>query len=138
MARIMGLDVGKKRMGVALSDELGVIASPLALVNHTSRNKDADEIKALAIKHGVSLIVVGMPVNMDGSIGPQAEFVKKFADVLRERAGVKVVEWDERLSTAAVTRVLIEGGESRAGRKTVVDVMSAIYILQGYLDGQRA
>lgn len=135
--RTMGLDLGKKTIGVAVSDESGLIAQPVETIKRASLEKDFGEIVRLAGEYSVSLIVVGLPVNMNGSLGPASEATLKFTEKLKERTGIPVITWDERLSTAAVTRVLIEGDLSRARRKEVVDKVAAAYILQGYLDSRR-
>ncbi len=132
----MGLDVGKKRIGVAVSDELSLTAGGLSHIKRSSLNKDMEEIVILLKEHSVSLIVVGMPVNMDGSTGAQARYTEKFILALKEKTNIDIIKWDERLSTIAVTRILIEGDVSRKKRKTKVDQLSASYILQGYLDSK--
>ncbi len=134
MMRVMGLDMGKKTIGVAISDESGLTAQPVTTIKRSSLRKDLDELVRLIKEYSVTGIVVGLPVNMNGTMGPATESVLKFIDDLKERAGVPVETWDERLSTAAVTKVLLEGDISRARRKEVVDKMAASYILQGYLD----
>lgn len=132
--RILGLDVGTVRIGVALSDEMGWTAQPLETIKHTTEEKDIIEIDKLVKQYSVEKIVVGLPKNMNGSIGEMAEKIKKFNEKLETELGLPVIEWDERLSSVAVERVLIEGDVSRNKRKQVVDKMAASYILQGYLD----
>ena len=132
--RIMGLDMGKKTIGVAVSDETGLTAQPVATIRRSSLRKDLDELSRLIAEYSVTGIVLGLPVNMNGTMGPATESVLKFAGDLEERTGMAVKTWDERLSTVAVTRVLLDGGIGRARRKEVVDKMAASYILQGYLD----
>jgi len=133
----MGLDLGKKTIGVALGDEAGLTAGPLTTIRRTTLNADMDALSSLIEEHGVDTIVVGLPVNMDGTMGARGKGAIKFADCLRGRTGAEVVTWDERLSTVAVTRVLLEGDVSRGKRKKVVDKMAAAYILQGWLDSRR-
>lgn len=135
--RIMGLDVGGKTIGVALSDEMGLTAQGLKVVKRAWIKKDIEEVLKLVDDYSIKEIVVGLPVNMDGTIGPQAQVVLRFIDSLRGGTTVPVIPWDERLSTVAVTRVLLEGGVRREKRKGVVDKLSAVYILQGYLDRKR-
>lgn len=135
--RIMGLDVGEKRIGVSVSDELNITAQPLKLIRRTSFEKDTSEILDIASGHSVGVIVVGMPLMMDGTVGGQARLVKRFIERLKLKTSISVDEWDERLSTVAVTRVLVEGDVSRKRRKDVVDQLSASYILQGYLDRKK-
>lgn len=134
MMRIMGLDLGKKTIGIAVSDETGLTAQPVSTIKRTSLREDLDELARLIGEYSVTGMVVGLPVNMNGTMGPATESVLKFIDDLKERTGIAVETWDERLSTAAVTRVLLDGDISRARRKEVVDKMAASYILQGYLD----
>lgn len=134
----MGLDVGERRLGVSVSDELNLTAQPLRLIRRTSVEKDLAEILRIASEYSVGAIVVGMPLMMDGTVGPQARKVERFMERLRLKTSIPIEEWDERLSTVAVTRVLIEGDVTRKKRKDVVDQLSASYILQGYLDRKRA
>ncbi|MBE9532363.1 MAG: Holliday junction resolvase RuvX [Proteobacteria bacterium] len=133
--RYLGLDIGKKRIGVAISDEAGIIATPLIVVKAGS--SAVSEITELAAEYGAKEIVLGMPLNMDGTRGDMANYVEKFIDKLARKYSETITTWDERLSTSAVTKVLIEGGARRSKRKTVVDKLSASYILQGYLDSKR-
>lgn len=135
--RTMGLDVGSKTIGVAMSDEAGLIAQPLLTIKRASLAKDLEEVARLLGEYSAGLIVVGLPVNMDGTIGAQAQNVQKFIDKLREKVDIQVAAWDERLSTAAVERLLIEGDVSRAKRKKAVDKLAASYILQGFLDSRK-
>lgn len=136
--RALGVDFGKKRIGVALSDPLGLTAQPFCVIKVTSIDKAIDEIASLAAEHEVEVMVVGVPYNMDGSSGSAAEAALKFIDRLREKTGLMVEGVDERLTTASAERALIEGNLSRAKRKIVVDKVAAALILQTYLDGQRA
>lgn len=133
--RYMGLDIGKKRIGVAISDEAGIIATPLKVVKAGS--KAIGEITGLIDEHGVEEVVVGMPLNMNGTKGEMADYVERFIAKLTRESEAKITTWDERLSTSAVTKVLIEGGARREKRKLVVDKLSASYILQGYLDSKK-
>lgn len=135
--RIMGLDMGEKTIGVAISDVRGQIASPLEILPKGKFSKDAETLKALCEKHGISEIVIGDPVNMDGSIGARAQSVRQFAKNIEKALGVKVVLWDERLSTVAVERTMLDADLSRQRRGELVDKLAAAYILQGYLDSRR-
>ncbi|MBE7414171.1 MAG: Holliday junction resolvase RuvX [Deltaproteobacteria bacterium] len=135
--RVMGLDIGKKTIGVALSDPAGITAQPVTTIKRTTLSKDMEEVLGLAAEHEVTSIVAGLPLNMDGSRSPQTEFVLKFLEKLKERTDMPVKTWDERLSTVAVERLLIEGEMRREKRKEVVDKLAAAYILQGYLDSIR-
>ena len=134
--RVMGLDMGAKRIGVAMSDERGVTATPLKTLKRIGSQKDMEGLKSLVEEYSVGAIVVGMPLNMDGSVGPKAKGVEAFIARLGGELQIPVKAWDERLSTVAVTRVLLEADVSRAGRKRVVDKLAAAYILQGYLDSR--
>lgn len=134
--RLMGLDVGTKTIGIAVSDEAGITAQPVLTLKRTSGKKDLEELLRLAVERQVEGFVVGMPVNMDGTEGPRSKAVHKFVALLEEKTGLPVYTWDERFSTIAVTRVLIEGDLSRKRRKEVVDKMAAAYILQGFLDSR--
>ena len=132
--KIMGLDPGSKRVGVAVSDELGLIASSLTTLTWRRAEELVAEICRLARELGVERIVVGLPIRMDGSHGPEAVQAETLARDLETALRLPVVTWDERFSTQAVERVLIEADLSRKKRKTVRDKVAAAYILQGYLD----
>lgn len=129
----MALDLGEKRVGVALSDELYITAGPLTVLNRRPHQTFLQTVADLYKEHGVVKVVIGLPRNMDGSLGPQAQRVLAMASELR-KIGLTVDTWDERLSTVAVERVLIEADLSRQKRKQVIDKVAAAYILQGYLD----
>lgn len=133
MARILGLDVGDKRIGIALSDPLHTIASPHGVYTRVGYGPDARYFVALAQETGAERLVLGLPLNMDGSRGFQSEKVEAFAEKLRE-AGLTVELIDERLTTVSAERALIEGGLSRSDRKGTVDAVAAALILQSYLD----
>ena len=132
----MGLDVGTKTVGVALSDELGITAQALTVVRRQNLKQDLAQLKAIATEHEVSTVIVGLPLNMDGSEGPRAEASRAFGKLVESLLAVSIVYWDERLSTVAAQRVLLEADLSRAKRKKVVDQVAAAYILQGWLDSQ--
>jgi putative Holliday junction resolvase len=132
--RILGLDIGSKRIGVAISDELGFTAQGIETLSCKSPEDDAAAIAKLARKYDVEEIVVGIPYNMDGSEGPQAQKVRATIERIKQRAQVPMSEWDERLSTVAAERVLLEADMSRSKRRKVVDKVAAVIILQGYLD----
>ena len=132
--RILGLDLGTKRVGVAMSDDMGWTAQPRGTLH---RKRDSDivaEVVAMVREQGVQAVVVGHPLNMDGSAGASARAAEKFAKALEAAAGVPVHLWDERLSTVAAERVLIEADLSRQKRRRVIDRAAAAYILQGFLD----
>ena len=132
--RLLGLDLGEKTIGLALSDALLMIATPMQTIRRTKFTTDAQKLLALIAEHEVGALVLGLPINMDGSEGPRCQSVRQFAANLLEKTDIGIAFWDERLSTAAVTRTLIEADVSRARRKEVVDKMAAAYILQGALD----
>jgi len=133
-ARLLGLDVGTKTIGLALSDVTRSIATPYHTVRRTKFTEDAKVIQEAVKEHQVGALVIGLPINLDGSEGPRAQSTRAFARNLAARIEVPMVFWDERLSTAAVKRHLIEAGASRKRRAQVTDRMAAAYILQGALD----
>ncbi|MGF1456828.1 MAG: Holliday junction resolvase RuvX [Alphaproteobacteria bacterium] len=133
-ARLLGLDVGTKTVGLALSDVERRVATPLETVRRTKFSVDGPALVALAQKHGVGGWVIGLPINMDGSEGPPSQSTRAFARNLAGLSDLPMAFWDERLSTAAVTRTLLEADASRKRRSELVDKMAAAYILQGALD----
>jgi putative pre-16S rRNA nuclease len=133
-ARLLGLDVGTKTVGMALSDVTRSVATPYHTLRRTKFTADASVIAAVIEDNGVGGVVIGLPINLDGSEGPRAQSTRAFARNLAPRIKVPMVLWDERLSTAAVERHLIEAGASRKRRAEVIDRMAAAYILQGALD----
>ena len=135
--RLLGLDLGEKRIGLALSDTRLTVATPLTTLKRGKFRDDAPKIAALIAEHGVGAIIVGLPLNMDGSSGPSAQSARGFARNFVQVSDCPVVLVDERLSTAAVTRTLLEADASRARRRMVVDKMAAAYVLQGVLDRLR-
>jgi len=135
--RLLGLDVGTKTVGLALSDVTRSIATPYETIRRTKFTADAKQIAAIAAKEGVGGLVIGMPFNLDGSEGPRAQSTRAFARNLAGHVDLPMAFWDERLSTAAVERHLIEADASRKRRAEVIDRMAAAYILQGALDRLR-
>lgn len=133
----MGLDIGDKRIGIALSDEGAVIASPRETLVRRGNRKDIAHVLELAGREDVSEILVGMPLSLDGSVGPQAQKVGRFIEALRAETTIPVTTWDERLTTVGAERALLEENMSRAKRKQTVDRVAAALILQGYLDSKR-
>ncbi len=133
-ARCLGLDLGTKTIGVAVSDLSRRIATPVTTLRRTKFKADAEALLALAGKLEVAAFILGLPLNMDGSEGPRAQSTRSFARNLAALTLLPIVFWDERLSTAAVTRTLLEADASRKRRAEVVDKMAAAYILQGALD----
>jgi putative Holliday junction resolvase len=136
-SRLIGLDLGEKTIGLSLSDTLLSVASPLETLKRGKFSVNAGELHRLIKEHGVGGLVVGLPLNMDGSEGPSAQSARAFARNFVNLHDIPVVFWDERLSTAAVTRTLLEADSSRKRRAEVVDKMAAAYILQGALDRLR-
>ena len=136
--RILGLDYGESRIGVAVSDLLGMLATPLDTICEKDREKQLEKTIAVARQYDCGKIVVGYPKHMDGTIGHRAEYTEEFAKELSQRLGVEYVMWDERLSSAEAHRILETGGVSGKKRKTKVDKIAAVLILQGYLDGHGA
>lgn len=132
--RIMGLDVGDKTIGVALSDPLGWTAQGLEVIRRENVEKDIGRLSEIAQEYGVEKILVGIPKNMNATIGPQGEKVLAFIGQLKARIDLPIKTWDERLSTVAAERMLIQADVSRSKRKKVIDKMAAAVILQGYLD----
>ena len=135
--RIMGLDVGDKTIGVAVSDLMGLTAQGVKTIKRVAKKKDIEALKEIIKERQVNKIVSGLPKNMNGTLGPQGEKVIKFCELLEEETGIKIEYWDERLSTVAAERTLIQGNVRRENRKGVIDMVAAVIILQGYLDRQR-
>jgi len=135
--RIMGLDVGDKTIGVAVSDLMGLTAQGVKTIKRVGKKKDIEALKEIIKERQVNKIVSGLPKNMNGTLGPQGEKVIKFCELLEEEIGIKIEYWDERLSTVAAERTLIQGNVRRENRKGVIDMVAAVIILQGYLDRQR-
>lgn len=143
--RIMGLDVGDKKIGVAISDSLLITAQGKETLFRESLKVDLDKLIDYINEYDVHKIVVGMPLNMNGSLGPQGEKTKQFVAKLEKKLihstrvdrEIEIVYWDERMTTMGATRMLIETDMSRKKRKGVVDTVAAVLILQGYLDGNR-
>lgn len=136
--RVLGLDVGEKWIGVALSDPCGILASPLTRIPRTGPEPAEAVIRRLVSQHEVKLVVAGLPYSMDGSLGRQAESVRGFLDQLSQVLEVPIDTRDERLSTVAASRRMIEGGAKRGSVKGRIDAAAAAFILQGYLDQVRA
>lgn len=135
--RIIGLDYGTKTVGVAVSDSIGITAQAVETITRKEENKlrqTLARIEALIDEYNVEEIVVGLPKNMNNTIGERAEACRDFADKLERRTGLPVIMWDERLTTVSADNVLKECGVRRENRKAVVDKIAAVFILQGYLD----
>jgi putative Holliday junction resolvase len=136
-ARLLGFDLGEKTIGLALSDTMLTVATPLETLKRGKFSVDAPRVEAIIAQHGVGGLVIGLPLNMDGSEGPSAQSAKAFGRNFAARSSLPILFQDERLSTAAVTRTLIDADASRKRRSEVVDKMAAAYILQGVLDRLR-
>ncbi|AWN42418.1 Holliday junction resolvase RuvX [Methylobacterium durans] len=136
-ARLIGIDLGTKTIGLALSDLGRTIATPLETIRRVKFTQDATRLKLLCGQHAVGGLVMGLPLNMDGSAGPRVQSTRAFVRNLTPLLDLPVLYWDERLSTAVVTRALIEADASRARRGALVDKLAATYILQGCLDAMR-
>ncbi len=132
--RLLGLDLGTKTIGLALSDVNWTIATPLETIKRVKFTPDVEALLGLAARHDAGALVIGLPKNMDGTEGPRAQSTRSFVRNLLPKTELPVVFWDERMSTAAVTRTLLEADASRARRAELVDKMAAAYILQGFLD----
>ena len=135
--RIMGLDYGSKTVGVAVSDALGLTAQGIEIVRRKSENKlrqTLARIEEIAKEYGVEKIVLGFPKHMNNDIGERAEKSLEFKEMLERRTGLPVVMWDERLTTVEADRTMMETGIRRENRKEYVDMIAAVFILQGYLD----
>ncbi len=139
--RALALDVGSRTIGLALSDEQGLMASPWEVMRRSGHEADAAEVVRRVVDRGISTIVVGWPLELNGTTGHRARLVMRFERVLKallETRAVELVRWDERFSTIAAERSLIEADMSRARRKRTIDAMAAQFILQGWLDRQRS
>lgn len=134
--RILGLDLGSKTLGVAISDELGWTAQGIETIKIDEANKNygLNRLDEIIKEHSVEKFVLGMPKNMNGSIGPRGEASQVFAAILEKKFSLPVILWDERLTTMAAEKMLISADVSRKKRKQVIDKMAAVMILQGYLD----
>lgn len=132
--KIMGLDIGTKKIGVALSDQTGQIASASEVILRKSDSVAIRRIKQIADEYNVKKIVVGLPVNMDGSDGKSAKMSEKFAGKIKKETEIDICFWDERLSTKEAENIMISADVSRKKRKGVIDKLAAQIILQGYLD----
>lgn len=132
--RILSLDIGDARIGVAISDPLGYTAQGIKTINRVSYRKDIEDIKNICDQYTVEKIVVGLPKNMNGTIGPQCEKVLAFCEEMKKVITLPIIMWDERLTTVAAHKSMLEADLSRAKRKKQVDKIAACFILQGYLD----
>jgi putative Holliday junction resolvase len=138
--RVLGLDVGSKTIGVAITDEAGIAAHPLRVIERKGTDTDVSTIRTLVAEHDIRQIVIGMPFELSGKVGHRAKRVQEFANALQARLGdaVKLHEQDERFTTAEAERVLLDADLSRQKRKQVIDQQAAALILQGWLDAQQS
>ena len=132
--RILGLDIGDRTIGVAVSDPLGYTAQGVTTIRRKNEARDIEELIKLCKEYNVETIISGLPKNMNGTMGPQSEKVLAFCELLKKKIDIPIKMWDERLTTVAAQRAMLEADLSRAKRKKIVDKMAATYILQGYLD----
>ena len=132
--RILGLDLGDRTIGVAVCDPLGYTAQGITTIRRKKEEADIEELKKLCTEYGVEKIVLGFPKNMNGTIGPQGEKAKAFGEKIKDILNLDIILWDERLTTVAATRAMLESNMSRSKRKIIVDKVAATFILQGYLD----
>ncbi|MDG1437395.1 MAG: Holliday junction resolvase RuvX [Emcibacteraceae bacterium] len=132
--RLLGLDLGSKTIGIALSDFLLTIASPMETIRRKKFTTDAERLLEIIEEQNVGGLVLGLPINMDGTEGPRCQSTRQFAKNMAEKTDIPIGFWDERMSTMAVTRTLIEADTSRKRRSELVDKLAASYILQGALD----
>ncbi len=132
--RLLGLDVGEKTIGLALSDILCVVASPLETIWRKKFNSDMEHLQKVIKTHNIAGLIIGYPINMDGSEGPRCQSLRQFARNVEKIIPLPLVFWDERLSSCAANRMMLEADYSRAKRETMVDKLAASYILQGFLD----
>ncbi|SHE28218.1 putative holliday junction resolvase [Alkalibacter saccharofermentans DSM 14828] len=136
MIRYMGLDVGDRTIGVAVSDLLGLTAQSLKTIKRASLDKDLEELKSIIEEKSVTVLVIGIPKNMNGSIGSQGEKVIGFSNYLKKRLKVEIVHWDERLTSKFADNLMLEGDVKRKKRKEKIDMMAAQNILQSYMDSK--
>lgn len=132
--RILGLDIGDRTIGVAVSDPLGYTAQGVTTIRRKNEDKDIEELANLCKEYNVETIVSGLPKNMNGTVGPQSEKVLAFCEIIKRKIDIPVKMWDERLTTVAAEKAMLEADLSRSKRKKIIDKMAATYILQGYLD----
>jgi len=135
--RVMGLDMGSKTIGVALSDELGIVANGMGTISRQGTDRDLKTLADLVSKYEVRQIVVGLPIRMAGTVGIEGKKVLQFVEKMKRSLSVPITTWDERLTTVQAQRVLLEAGLSRKKRKKVIDKTAATLILQSYLDAEQ-
>lgn len=134
--RNLAIDYGEKRLGLALSDPLGITAQPLEIIHRSTLEKDVKAIQTICDERQVGRIIIGIPVNMDGSPAVQHDNAAAFANTLKETLKIDVIHWDERLTSAEAERILLENNTSRKKRRQVLDKLAATLILQSWMDAQ--
>ena len=132
--RILGLDIGDRTIGVAISDPLLITAQGITTIRRKGIENDIEELKKICEEYSVDKIVSGLPKNMNGTIGPQGEKVLEFCEIIKSNISLPIIMWDERLTTVSANRAMLEADISRKKRKKIVDKVASTYILQGYLD----
>lgn len=137
MERILGLDIGDKTIGVAVSDPLGFTAQGITTIKRFSNKEDYAKLKEFIDEYDIKKVVVGLPINMNGTLGPQSEKTVKFATKLKNKYKVDIIYQDERMTTVSAERILIEGNVRRENRKKYIDKIAAVFILQNYLDSKK-
>lgn len=137
MDRILGLDVGDRTIGVAVSDLLQLTAQGITTIKRVGKKKDFQSLEDIINEYDIKTVVIGLPKNMNGSLGPQGEKVLKFGERVKNKFNTDIIYIDERLTTVAAERLLIEGDVRRENRKKVIDKVAATYILQSHLDSLR-
>ncbi|EJY57015.1 Holliday junction resolvase YqgF [Alicyclobacillus hesperidum URH17-3-68] len=135
--RTLAVDYGERRVGIALSDPTGLIASALTVIQRETDEQVVDVIAGLVVEHGVDRIIVGNPITMKGEVGEKAQKAASFAQQLRERVSIPVELFDERLTTVSAERALLEGDVRRKRRRSIIDAVAATILLQNYLDAHR-
>ncbi|MDP5272807.1 Holliday junction resolvase RuvX [Chengkuizengella axinellae] len=135
--RKVGLDYGDKTIGVAVSDEMGWTAQGVEVIRRKSKKDDISRLREIVKEYEVTEVVLGLPKNMDGSIGDRGQLSIQFGELLKEKLALPVHLWDERLTTVSAERTLLEANMSRKKRKQVIDKMAAVFILQSYLDAKK-
>jgi len=135
--RILAIDLGTRRMGLAVSDEMGWTAQGLRTMDRVGPKKDAARLRQIVSEYRIRKVIVGLPRNMNGQLGPQADLALEFIERIKNQLRLDVIPWDERLTTLEAERVLMEADLSRAKRREKIDQVAAVLILQGYLDSLR-
>lgn len=135
--KYIGLDVGNKRIGVAYTDELGMFAHPLYTIKRKGIERDIEEIKKIVKEQNTKTFVVGLPYNMDGTLGEQAQKTLKFAEIIKDALGLEIIFWDERLTTSEAREIMYLNNIKQADRKEIVDTIAAVVILDNYISSIR-